>query len=99
MKKTQPFIDAIQQWAPSRAKEQVPAAQVAIYVMAGGGLIGRLYAEQPQDAYTDARAGRRPYGGKDLERARLILCALAARAGLDSREMPPMPRFHNLGVF
>lgn len=42
-------------------KREIGVLQVVAYVAAGGGLIGRMYAEQPADAYRDTRSGRGPY--------------------------------------
>ena len=73
--------------------------QVAIFTMAGGGFIGRMYAEQPADAYVDSRAGRRPYGMRDLEAARVVLCCYAKALDLDAHHLPKMLHFHNCGIF
>jgi hypothetical protein len=80
-----------------RALEILPRAQIAIYVMVGGGFVGRSYAEQPRSAYCDVRIGKRPYKFKDIEKAQVTLIALAERAGLDADSLPPMPDFSNLG--
>jgi carbon monoxide dehydrogenase subunit G len=82
-----------------RKERKIETLQVVAYVAAGGGMIGRLYAEQPADAYRDVRAGRAPYSARDLENIRLTLCAMAEVSGLDSHHLPPMPNFHNCGVF
>lgn len=86
-------------WTEEEAKKQVPLLQIAIYVMVGGGMIGRSYAEQPETAYIDMRVGRRPYGIRDIFKAQAVLIAMAKRAGFDPNDMPKMPRWHNLGVF
>ncbi len=77
----------------------IGALQVAAYVAAGGGLIGKMYAERPADAYRDIRAGRAPYGNRALENIRLTLCCMAEARGLDPHNLPSMPQFHNCGVF
>lgn len=82
-----------------RYKKWLPQAQVAIYVMVGGGIIGRMFAEQPADAYIDIRVGKRPYKYKEIAAARKILVAMAEKAGLDPHKLPAMPNFGNLGVF
>ena len=87
------------QFTPKACRRLVPGNQLALYVMAGGGMIGRMYAQQPADAYRDTRAGRAPYAGRKVERMRLILVALAERAGLDPRNLPAMSDFHGAGVF
>lgn len=73
--------------------------QVVAYVAAGGGMIGRMYAEQPADAYRDIRAGKAPYRASDLENIRLTLVAMAEAYGLDPHNLPRIPDFHNCGVF
>ncbi len=80
-------------------KADVGAAQVAVYVMAGGGLIGRFAAEQPADFYVYDRVSRRPYPKRELYRAVAVLARMAQANGLDPRNMPSMPRLHSLTVF
>lgn len=78
---------------------QIGTLQVVIYTAVGGGILGRLYAEQPKHAYIDPRVGKRPYSRKDIERMRLTLVAMAEAKGLDPCNLPPLPDFHNCGVF
>lgn len=73
--------------------------QIAIYVACGGGMIGRMYAEQPASAYIDMRVGRLPYGIKAIENMQLSLIAMAKSRGLDPNRLPKMPDIHNCGVF
>jgi len=77
----------------------IPTMQTAVYVMAGGGLLGRMAAEQPADFYIDARAGRLPYSRKEITQAVNVLVVLAKKYGFDPHHMPAMPQFHNLGIF
>ena len=79
--------------------ERIAALQVAVFVAAGGGLLGRLAAEEPADFYVDARCGRLPYGRRELAQAVEVLATLAEKAGMDPHAMPPMPLFHNAGLF
>lgn len=74
-------------------------AQVAVYVMCGGGYLGRFAAEQPADFYIDMRVGRLPYPKRVIEKAVLRLALLAQEAGLNPHDMPKMPDFDNLGHF
>jgi len=74
------------------------AMQVAVYVMVGGGLIGRMYAEQPADAYIDTRAGRRPYRLDQIEAVRQCLIASCRALGLDPHHVS-MPDFPGCWVF
>jgi len=73
--------------------------QTVLYVAVGGGMIGRLFAEQPADAYIDSRVGKRPYTRKQIENLRQVLCILAESKGLDPHSLPKMPDFHGSGVF
>jgi len=93
--------DAISELRPDQccSPETIGPLQVAVYVMAGGGIIGRLAAEQPADFYVDSRVGRRPYPMGALCQAVKVLAALAEVHGLDPHHMPPMPRFHGCGIF
>lgn len=79
--------------------ETIPAMQVAVYVMCGGGFLGRMAAEQPADFYIDTRCGKLPYKAREIEQAVQVLVIAAGAHGLDPHEMPPMTRFHNMGVF
>ena len=78
---------------------QIGTLQVVIYVAVGGGMIGRMYAEQPADAYIDTRVGKCPYTRKQIENMRQCLIAMAEVHGLNPHSMPRMPDFHNCGVF
>ena len=73
--------------------------QVAVYVMCGGGMLGRMAAEQPADFYIDSRCGRLPYGVKDIEQAVNVLAVIAEVQGLNPHHLPSMPHFHASGVF
>ncbi len=82
-----------------RRRWKIGTLQVVAYVAAGGGMIGRMYAEQPADAYRDSRTGRAPYKARDLENIRQTLVAMAEAYGLDPHRLPRVPDFHNCGVF
>jgi len=77
----------------------IPGTQIALYIMVGGGMAGKSYAENPLDAYRNTRAGRAPYSVKDVEAMRGALVALAEAAGLDPHHLPPMQDFYGAGVF
>lgn len=79
--------------------ETIPHMQVAVYVMCGGGFLGRMAAEQPADFYIDSRCGKLPYKTREIEQAVQVLIIAAGAHGLDPHNMPEMPRFHNMGVF
>lgn len=84
---------------PEKAMENIRALQVAVYVMCGGGMIGKFAAEQPADFYIDQRVGRLNYPTRKIYQAVTVLRACAVAAGLDPRRMPPMPDFHSCWVF
>ncbi len=79
--------------------ESIAAHQVAVFVMCGAGMLGRLAAEYPADFYVDDRVARLPYTKREIKQAVDTLVTLARAAGMDPRQMPPMPRFHNCGIF
>lgn len=73
--------------------------QVAVYVMVGGGMLGRMAAQQPADFYLDARVSRRPYSTKAILNAVEVLAAMAEEKGLNPHNLPAVPQFHACGVF
>ena len=77
----------------------IQSLQVAVYVMSGGGLLGRMAAEQPADFYIDSRTGRLPYSKRSILQTVGVLKALAEHNGLDTHHTPPMPTFHKCGTF
>jgi hypothetical protein len=78
---------------------QLGTLQVVAYVAVGGGMLGKLFAEHPANAYIDGRVGKLPYSRKDIENIRQCLCTMAEVLGFDPRNLPAMPDFHNCGVF
>ena len=86
-------------WKRKQLMDELRYLQVAVFVAAGGGMIGLMYAEQPLHAYRDTRAGRAPYGSKATENIRQVLIVVAELLKLDPSALPPMPSFHNCGVF
>lgn len=79
-------------------KDDIRYLQVAIFVAAGGGFIGRMFAEKPAVAYIDTRVGRLPYSRTEIENMRMTLVAMAEAKGLDPRHLPKRPDFHSCGV-
>ena len=79
--------------------DSIPAMQTAIYVMCGGGMLGRFAAEQPTDFYIDDRVGKLPYPRKEIQQAVETLATIAKANGLNPGRLPEMPQFHNMGVF
>lgn len=77
----------------------VPLLQIAIFTMTGGGFLGSFAAEQPADFYIDTRYGGLPYARRKIYQAVEILKIIAEETGFDPHKLPPMPRFHNCGIF
>jgi len=84
--------------AADRAREIGPL-QVAVFVMAGGGFLGRMAAEQPADFYIDDRCEDLRYEAEEIEQAVEVLRITAQAQGLDPHKMPAMPEFHACGIF
>jgi len=85
-------------WHRDMTPAKFQALQVAAYVMAGGGMIGQMYAQQPADAYTDIRAGKRPYRADEVETVRQVLIAGCHALGLNPHDVP-MPALPGCWVF
>jgi hypothetical protein len=79
--------------------DTIPAMQTAVFVMCGGGFLGRFAAEQPEQFYIDMRVSKLPFPKKEIIQAVKTLATIATANGLDSKKMPPMPQFHNMGIF
>jgi len=79
--------------------ETIPSMQVAVYVMCGGGFLGRFAAEQPMDFYIDDRVGRLPYSRDEIYQAVETLKTIAIANGMDLHRLPSLPSFHNMGIF
>jgi hypothetical protein len=79
--------------------DTVPAMQTAVFVMCGGGFLGKFAAEQPEQFYIDTRVGKLPFPKKEILQAVKTLVTIATANGLNARKMPEMPRFHNMGIF
>lgn len=68
--------------------EHLKSQQVAVYVMCGGGMLGRFGMCQPADFYIDSRVGRLPYPNKDIYQAIEVLKAIADFLKLDAHKLP-----------
>ena len=79
--------------------DTIERLQVAVFVMCGGGFLGRLAAEQPADFYIDDRVVRLPYLRREIEQAVSVLATLAVKAGLDPHNMPKMGDWHACGIW
>lgn len=96
---TTPWTELKENMLPYIDNWDISHLQIVIYVATGGGMIGRLFAEQPADAYIDIRVGKRPYPFRQIEKIRKTLIALAELKGYDPHNLPKMPSFHNCGIF
>ena len=72
--------------------------QVMIYVMVGGGMLGRLAMCQPADFYIDLRVGRLPYSQKDISNVVEMIKAVADYLTKDPHKLPE-PDFYGCWVF
>lgn len=86
--------------------EQVKLRQVIVYIMCGGGTLGRSAAEQPGDFYIDTRHGNLVYPKPYIMQAVKILeyqadlCGYKTKRGSKNKaEMPKVAEFHNMGIF
>lgn len=95
---SQGFLEGMRDYVKSHPDCLGPQ-QVMVYVMAGGGFVGRLAAEQPADFYVDDRASRRPYPLGSLYQAVNVLQAMAEALGLNPHNLPAMPNIHASGIF
>jgi len=86
---------------PWARAEDIARMQTTVYTMCGGGLLGRLAAEQPADFYIDDRCGRLPFSRRTIENAVAILARCATLAGLNPHALTGVTtyRTHNLGAF
>jgi hypothetical protein len=80
-------------------KESIDSMQVAVFVMCGGGFLGKFAAEQPADFYIDDRVSKLPYKKAEILQAVETLVTISEANGLDAHNLAPMPRFHNMGIF
>jgi hypothetical protein len=81
--------------------DDVVCLQARIYCMFGPdfGFLPRSATDQPGHFYIDDRCGRTLFGKRSIyaEVARLV--KLAKSKGLDPNKMPPLPSFHNCGIW
>lgn len=80
-------------------KDTIRDMQIAVFVMCGGGFLGRFAAEHPAQFYIDDRVRDLPYSRNAIEYAVEVLAIIAEANGLDAKNIPSMPRFHNMGIF
>ena len=75
------------------ALQEFQNLQIAAYVMAGGGFIGEMAAEQPWGFYIDTRVGKRPYSTTKI--CNMVGCVkvFAETLGFNSTTIPKMKSF------
>ena len=79
--------------------KSVPYMQTAVFVMCGGGHLGKFAAEQPAKFYIDDRVSKLPYPKRSIYQAVETLVTIARANSLNPEHLPEMPRFHNMGIF
>lgn len=82
-----------------KVMEEFQTLRVVVYVMVGGGFIGRFAVDQPNDFYLDSRVGKRPYSQRKIFQAVEVLRLYVKVLGLKYDTMPRMLDFHNCGIF
>ena len=86
-------------WKNKKGRQAIRDLQLVVYVMAGGGFLGRSAAEQPKGFYIDSRIPKRPYPAKAVYQAVRVLERLAEINGMDPNHLPEMSNFPGCGVF
>lgn len=99
MRKPQPLPKDTAARLVKEVPDVVAATRVAVYVMVGGGMLGKSAVDDPWTFYIDLRVGRLPYAKRDIMHAVRDLATLCEAAGLHRNNMPPMVNIPNLGVF
>ena len=66
---------------------RIQAMQVTVYVMCGGGILGKFAAAKPADFYIDALVNRRPFTSHEIKRAVASLVEQSQRDGLDPHNL------------
>ena len=93
-------LSDVPNWAECyRDLNALHSLQTVVFVMCGGGMLGRMAAEQPFDFYIDSRCGKLPYPKTAIMNAVSVLAEIAALNGLDPHNLPHQPDFPNCGVF
>lgn len=94
-----------------KAHEIFRATQLAVYVAAGGGFLGRFAAEQPSEFYIDDRVWGLPYKRQQIEQAVKVLEIMCHELGYKTAlshankrkkkwlPIPPVMQCHNCGIF
>lgn len=88
----QNWLDVNATWPQRATKEHLHSLQIAIYVMCGGGMLGKVAATQPGIFTIDTKR-RLPYSQECIRRVTTCLIAVADCLGEDpcNLDMPPLP--------
>lgn len=92
-------MDIKEKGGKAKLREEMQALRVSIYTMIGGGMIGELAVNRPNQFYIDARVGKLPYKNRSIHQAVDVLKLYVKVLGLTPDTMPRMPHFHNCGLF
>ena len=98
MMKVMDMVQVARSDAHYASERPIGNQQLVVYVMCGGGMLGRLAAEQPADFYIDSRYGRLPYKKAEILQAVQVLATIASARGLDPHNLPSLPGFHACGI-
>lgn len=79
--------------------QELKNLQIAIYVMCGGGLLGKLAVEDPWNFYLDDRTAKLPYKRAEILQSIEVLKVYAKVLEEDINTMPPVSQFHSCGIF
>lgn len=93
----QNIMGRLEEYGEEKFRAEMTSLQVAVFVMCGGGWIGRSASEQPNGFYIDTRAGKRPYPKRDCLQAVEVLALYAKALNLD--KLPEIPSFHRCAIW
>ena len=82
----------------SWARDLIGVHQVAVYVMCGGGHLGRWAAENPAAFYMNDSVRRLPYSRDEVRRSVATLARIAQAHGFNPHDLPCMPLLHSFGI-
>jgi len=79
------------------ARELIGVHQIAVYVICGGGHLGRWAAENPAAFRMDDSVTRLPYSRDEVSRSVATLSRIAQAHGFNPHDLPCMPLLHSFG--
>jgi hypothetical protein len=80
------------------ARELIGVHQIAVYVICGGGHLGRLAAENPAAFRMEDTVRRLPYSRDEVRRSVATLARIAQAHGFNPHDLPCMPLLHSFGI-